>query len=376
MTIQSFYLTSSGDLQVNLSEQEIKSTFDSGEGLLWVNISEVTEEHSQFLETTFRFHRLAVEDTVSPNIHQPKVDNFGDYLFMIVHGINHAAEKEIVETAELALFIGNHFVVTAHSDRLYSIEAIQKLVELDGRPMKRGAEFLAHAIMDSLIDNILPVIEEMIERANEIEEEVIRSPQPHTLNAIMKLKRSVMCLHRIVAPQRDVINRISRGEFSLISTESQIFYRDIYDHITRIEDMNQLVRDSTSDALETYLSAVTNRQNETMKMLAIVAAIFLPLSLVAGVYGMNFEYMPELTWKWSYFIVVGSIGAIILGLLWFFWTRNWIPIRKHQVSLIRPFKIDQQKLLSYVGHLDHEKTSRSVTRMGKPSLSEHKEKRT
>ncbi len=365
MAIQSFYFTSSGELQVNLSELEIKNAFDSGEGLLWVDIPEVSGDYSEFLQTTFRFHRLAVEDTVSPNIHRPKVDDFRDYLFLIVHGINHAAEKEIVQTAELGLFIGNNFVVTAHSDLLYSIEAIRKLVEMDGRPMKRGAEFLAHAIMDSLIDNILPVIEEMIDRAEEIEEEVIRLPRPDTLNAIMKLKRSVLQLHRVVAPQREVMNRLSRGDFPLIGAESLIFYRDIYDHIARIEDMNQSVRDRVSDALSTYLSAVANRQNETMRVMAIVAAIFLPLSLIAGIYGMNFDYMPELGWKWSYFIVVGSIGTVILVLLWFFWARNWISIGRRQVKLIRPFEIDPQKLLSYVDHLDHEKTLRSVTRIGK-----------
>jgi len=263
---------------------------------LWVDAAETTEEDGKFLEHTFHFHHLAVEDFVSSKVHPPKIDDFGDYLFMIVHGINHAAETDIVETAELAMFVGPSYVVSGHRYPLYSIDYVKKLVEDDGRPMRRGADFLAYALVDGLIDNILPTIDAMAERTEEIEEEVIRNPQRPTLEAILQLKRSALRLHRIAAPQRDVLNRLSRGEFRLIGEEARIFYRDIYDHIMRIEDLNQSLRDRGSDALSTYLSSLANRQNETMRVMSIVATILLPMMLVAGIYGMNFKHMPELEW--------------------------------------------------------------------------------
>jgi magnesium transporter len=217
--------------------------------------------------------------------------------------------------------------------------------------MKRGADFLAHALMDALIDNILPTIDEMSDRAEEIEEEVIRGPQQVTLEAILQLKRSALRIHRIAAPQRDVLNRLSRGEFRAISEEARIFYRDVYDHIMRIEDMNQSLRDRASDALSTYLSSVANRQNETMRVLSIVATIFLPLMLVAGIYGMNFENMPELTWGWGYFAILGFMATVIAGALLWFRARNWMTWGRRRVARIRPFRVEPHKLIGYLGNV-------------------------
>ncbi len=363
MPFKGYYLSPEGDLKRGLTAEEIKAAFESGQGLLWVDIAETTEEDGRFLEQTFGFHRLAVEDCVSPLIHPPKIDDFGDYLFLIVHGINYAVESEIVETAELEIFLGTHFVVSNHSFPLYSVEAVSKQVEDDGRPMRRGADFLVHALVDVLIDNVMPTIDKMSDIAEEIEEEVIRNPQQATLEAILKLKRSALRIHRVMAPQREILNRLSRGEFPLIKEEAQIFYRDIYDHLVRIEDMNQTSRDRADNALSTYLSSVANRQNETMRVLSIVATIFLPLTLVAGIYGMNFENMPELGWEWGYFAVLGLIGTVIVIAILWFWARNWITWGKRRIIRIRPFAVEPKKLIGYledamepkklIGYIEH-----------------------
>ena len=348
MPFKAYYLSPKGDLKRDLTEEEIKAAFESKQGLLWVDIAETTEEDGKFLAQTFNFHPLAIEDCISPLIRPPKIDDFGDYLFLIVHGINYAVESEIVETAELEIFLGRHFVVSSHSVPLYSVEAVRQRVEDDGRPMKRGADFLAHALVDALIDNVMPTIDKMTDIAEEIEEEVIRNPQQATLEAILKLKRSTLRIHRVMAPQREVMNRLSRGEFPIIKREAQIFYRDIYDHLVRIEDLNQITRDRADNALATYLSSVANRQNETMRVLSIVATIFLPLTLVAGIYGMNFEYMPELAWEWGYFAVLGLIGAVIAGAIWWFWARNWITWGRRRITRIRPFAVEPKKLIGYL----------------------------
>jgi magnesium transporter len=222
-------------------------------------------------------------------------------------------------------------------------------VKDNGRLLKRGVNFLTHALIDSLIDNILPTVDKMAEMAEEIEEEAIRGPQQTTLEGILKLKRSTLRIHRIMAPQREVLNRLSRGEFSIIKREAQIFYRDIYDHLVRIEDLNQSIRDGADNAMANYLSSVANRQNETMKVLSMVATIFLPLTLVAGIYGMNFEYMPELTWHWGYFAVLALIGVVILGAIWRFWVSNWITWGRRRTRRVKSFTVEPKMLAGYIG---------------------------
>jgi magnesium transporter len=281
-------------------------------------------------------------------IHPPKIDNFGNYLFIVVHGINHVVESDYVDTAELALFLGNNFVISNHNFPLYSVRAIQHSVEEDGRLMMRGADFLAHALIDALVDNVMPTIDQMSNVAESIEEEVIRQPQKGTLDGILKLKRSSLKVHRIMAPQREVLNRLSRGEFPLIKNEFQIFYRDIYDHIVRIEDLNQTILDRADNALATYLSSVANRQNETMRVLSIIATIFLPLTLLAGIYGMNFDYMPELRWRWGYFMVLGIILLAILVVIWRFWASGWFAWGKSHTTWVRPFTVNGNKIRGYI----------------------------
>jgi len=351
MAFKAYYLSPDGYLHRDLSEKEVREAFQSNEGLLWVDICETTMEDAEFLVRNFGFHRLAIEDCVSTLIHAPKIDDFGDHLFIIVHGINHKGESDIVETAELAIFIGPHFVVSNHNESLYSVDSIVNLVERDARPMKRGADFLAYVLIDSLIDNVLPTIDRMSDVADDIDEEVIRNPQQSTLEAILKLKRSVLRVHRVMAPQREVLNRLSRREFSIIEEEARIFYRDVYDHIVRIEDLGQSLRDQADNALATHLSSVANRQNETMRVLSTVATIFLPLALVAGIYGMNFEYMPELGWHWGYFAVLGFVGAVIVTVLSWFWARKWIAWSRRQVTRVRPFAVEPDKLVSYIDQM-------------------------
>ena len=348
MTMKAYYMAPDGSIRHDLSKDEVVTVYESKKGLLWVDVFETTEEDGKFLEQHLHFHHLAVEDCISQQIHPPKIDDFGDYLFIIVHGINHVVESDIVETAELALFLGEHFVISNHSIPLYCINAVQQLAEKDSHSMKRGADFLAHTLVDALVDNVMPSIDLMSDVAEEIEEAVIRLPQPSTLDGIMKLKRSTLRVHRVMAPQREVLNRLSRGEFTMIKTGAQIFYRDVYDHVVRIEDLNQTVRDRADNALSTYLSSVANRQNDTMRILSIVATIFLPLTLLAGIYGMNFDYMPELHWRWGYFMVLGIILLAILIVFWRFWASGWFTWGKHRMTWTRPFMVNGNKIRGYV----------------------------
>ena len=318
-----FYLTPDRKLLSELSVEQIKDSLATGEGLLWVDIEENTSEDAQFLTDVFCFHPLVIADCVSKNIHPPKIDEFEDYIFIIIHGINYYIESDIVETTEMALFIGKNYVVSSHDVPSRSIASVMGRVKADGRPMRRGADMLAHDIMDALVDNIMPTIDELNEKCADIEAEVVEHPRKETLSSILQLKRSVLALNRVMSPQRELVSTLARGDYAVISEKAQIYYRNIYDHLVRIETLTQNLRDLADSALATYLSSVSNRMNEVMKVLSVVAAIFLPLALVAGIYGMNFAYMPELQWRYGYFGAIGGMAALATSLVVYFRKKKW-----------------------------------------------------
>ena len=350
MPYRAFHFVS-GALTTLSSDEEIRTAFDSGSGTLWVDISETTAADGEFLETIFGFHHLAVQDCVSPRIHAPKTDEFPDHLFLIVHGVNHQTTSDLVETAELAIFLGASYVVSNHNLPLHSVDSVRSLVERDGGPMRRGPDFLVHALMDSLMNNVLPTIDRMGEIADELDEEAVRSPNPGTLDGLLRLKRSAQRLRRVMIPQREVAFRLGRGDVRGLSPDALIYFRDTYDHIVRITEMNEMVRERADTAIAVYMSSIANRQNDSMRTLSIVAMIFLPLSLVAGIYGMNFAYMPELAWHWGYFAVVGLIGSVITLTVAWLWARGayrwW---RRQVVARARVFTVAPERLVGQLGN--------------------------
>ena len=319
-----FYLAPDGEFLDQLSMEQIKNFLATGEGLLWVDMEDVTDEDTKLLSDIFCFHPLAVADCISKNIHPPKIDEFDDYLFIIVHGINYHIESEIVETTELAFFLGKNYVVTNHDVPMKSVLSMLDHVRKDGRLMRRGADFLAHDLIDALVDNIMPTIEEMDEKTDQLEDEALHKPKRETLMSIMQLKRSILALARVILPQREIVNGLSRGEYALISERAQIYYRNIYDHLVRIEMLTLGLRDMTESVLSTYLSSVSNRMNEVMKVLTIIATIFIPLTFIAGIYGMNFANMPELQWGYGYFVILTVMAVIGISLVVYFKRRRWL----------------------------------------------------
>ncbi|MFU8796882.1 MAG: magnesium/cobalt transporter CorA [Dehalococcoidia bacterium] len=313
-----------GTLTERLTTEQIRTSLAGGEGVLWVDIEDTADEDAELLSRVFCFHPLAVADCVSRNIHAPKIDDFGDYLFIIVHGINYHNEPDVIETTELALFLGKNYVVTSHDVPMRSVSSVLGRVRQDGRPMRRGAGFLAHDIIDALVDNIMPAIDEMDEKSVAIEAEALHEPRRQTLVSIMQLKRSILALTRVIMPQREIVNGLSRGEYALIGERAEIYYRNIYDHLVRIEMLVRDLRDMAESALNTYLSSVSNRMNEVMKMLTLIATIFIPLTFIAGIYGMNFVNMPELEWRYGYFGILIVMAVISLCLIIYFRRKRWV----------------------------------------------------
>ena len=318
------YLAPDGKLLDQLSTGQIRDFLTTGEGLLWLDLNDVTNEDAELLSEVFSFHPLTVADCVSKDIHPPKIDDFEQYLFIIVHGINYHVDSEVVETTEVALFLGKNYVVTSHDVPMRSISSTLDRVRKDGRPMRRGVDFLAHDLLDALVDNFMPTIEEMDRKNDQLEAEVLHEPKRETLASIMQLKRSILALTRVLLPQREIMNGLSRGDYPFISERAQIYYRNIYDHLVRIEMLTVGLRDMTESVLSTYLSSVSNRMNEVMKVLTLIATIFIPLTFIVGIYGMNFANMPELEWRYGYFVILIVMAVIGISLAVYFKRRRWL----------------------------------------------------
>jgi magnesium transporter len=323
--IRSFYYCNSDQPQLNLDPGQIRKALEKEDGLLWVSLDNPTSDEMQLiLAEIFHFHPLAIEDCQSIGYQTPKVDDFGEYIFLIAHALHRERHLKDFDTKELNCFLGKNYLVTSYIDpEMSPVETVWKRLERDERLTHRGADFLLHAVLDTLVDEYLPLLDWMDEQIDLLQDQVLDRPNQQTLEDILELKHSTVVLRRITAPQREVMNRLSRDDFRQIDPQRRIYFRDIYDHLVRIQELSESIRDIVSDALGTYLSATSNRLNEIMKALTVVSTIFLPLSFVASLYGMNFHFMPELEWHYGYLMVWVVFILIITGMLTFFRRRGW-----------------------------------------------------
>ena len=293
--------------------------------VIWVDMESPTEADEQVLLDVFKFHPLTVEDC-RENRHYPKIEEFDGYLYFIVHGVRADISPERFNTIELDGFLGPNYVITYHHDSFRSIDNVKQLLRTTPTLCHRGTPYLLHQILDQVVDYYSPVLDDFDDRIDRLEEDIftLKRPNNEILLQIMDLKRSVLRLRRISGKQMDILHRMSRGEFSLIPEDMRPFYRDVYDHLVRVVDLAENYRDLISGSLEAYLSVVSNRLNEIMKVLTIITTIFVPLTFLAGVYGMNFEWLPEKDVWWAYpaFWVVCLVLAGSM-LVWFR-RRHWL----------------------------------------------------
>ena len=308
----------------DLSPEKMKLALTEPDGLLWVSLERPSEEEARaLLKEVFAFHPLAIEDCLSTGYQPPKVDDFGDYIFFIIHSLHPGEDLSVMGTRELNLFLGNNYLVTCHlHETMPAIEHVWKRLERDNRLRNNGSDFLCHAVLDKLVDDYMPVIDHMDDEIDWLEDQVLAKPNPTTLERVLSLKHSVMALRRILSPQREVMNRLARDEFAQIDRQARIYFRDIYDHLVRIQDLSESIRDIVTGALDIYLSSTSLRLNEIMRALTVVSTIFLPLSFLAGVYGTNFKNFPELEWgyPWVWLLYIGVAAGFII----YFKRKNWL----------------------------------------------------
>jgi magnesium transporter len=320
-------------VETGLTADQLPNLLKEEKAVIWIDIPEPTEADERILLDVFHFHPLTLEDCRETR-NYPKVEEFPTYLYFIVHGVRADTSPDHFNTIELDGFLGKNYVITYHHEKFRSIDNVKQLLQTSPAACQRGAAFLLYQILDQIVDYYSPVLDDFDERIDSLEDDIFTQGRPTNviLEEIMDLKRGVLRLRRISAKQMEVILRMSRGEFPLIPALILPFYRDIYDHIMRVTDLAENYRDLISGALEAYLSVVSNRMNEIMKVLTIFSAIMLPLTFIAGVYGMNFEHMPELATRFGYFVVWGIMLFVAVGMLGLFWMRGWIGSGKKKIT--------------------------------------------
>lgn len=314
----------------------------------WIDVQGLgSEEILRQLGQTFNLHTLVLEDVV--NVPQrPKVEDYGDQLLIVtqmstlmpfVHSKRQTAISSPV-TEQVSFILGQNYLLTVQEEPLHDcFGSVRDRIHYDrGTIRQRGADYLAYALLDSIIDGFFPILETYGEQIETLENEVIAHPTPQTLAQIHRIKRDLLTLRRTIWPQRELLATLTRDGCPLISSEVQIYLRDCYDHSVQVLDMVETYRELAASLMDVYLSAVSNRMNEVMKTLTVISTIFIPLTFIAGIYGMNFNpqaspwNMPELSWYWGYPLVWVVMVAIALLLITFFWRRGWF----RNFSNVRP----------------------------------------
>ncbi|HEV8574818.1 MAG TPA: magnesium/cobalt transporter CorA [Dehalococcoidia bacterium] len=298
------------------------------DGLVWIDLDIQTEEDATVLRDVFQFHPLAIEDCVSERVDPAKIDDYGGYIFVIVQAVTEYRFGEEMEPVEVDFFLGPNYVVSCHRDPVPAIVQFRERCRRDDSILSHHADWVLHGLLDSLVDEYLPIVDTIDDDIDSLEGIILRKPDTALLQHILTAKRNALRLRRATIPQRDIMNRLSRNEFpQLIRPEMSMYYRDVYDHLVRIEYLVEALRDIADGVLNTYLSVTSNRLNEVMKVLTAVGAIFLPGALIAGIYGTNFPenaVWPSYNSEWGFWVVVALIIGVTLGLLAFLRYRNWI----------------------------------------------------
>lgn len=294
-------------------------------GVTWIDVDSVHDIPTlEILGRGFALHPLTIEDIASTE-QRPKVEDYGHYVYIVVRMMHETAEAGLV-TEQLSLILGERFVLSFQEGiRGDVFDPVRtRLRASKGRIRSLGADYLCYALLDAVIDNYFNVLEDLGDRIENVEDALIAAPTSEVLHRLHALKRELLDMRRGVWPLREVVAWMQRDDTPLVGEGTQIYLRDIYDHVIQVIDAIETSRDMLAGMLDMYMSSVSNRMNEIMKVLTIMSTIFIPLTFIAGVYGMNFSFMPELGWEWGYPAVLGVMALSVGGMLRYFRKRRWL----------------------------------------------------
>lgn len=292
----------------------------------WLNIDGIHNvETIEKFGKVFNLHPLTLEDIVNSG-QMPKIEEYDNYTFIVLKMLYYNEINKSIDVEQISICLGDNFVLTFQEEKEKdAFKHVKERLRLSkGRIRKMGADYLAYSIIDSVVDSYFLILEKIGEKIELLEAEVLNEPSEKILNQIHVLKREMIFLRKSIWPLRDVINTIEKGSSSFIQDSMHIYFRDVYDHTIRIIETIETYRDILSGILDIYLSSISNKINAVMKVLTIIATIFMPLTFLAGIYGMNFEYMPELKWKLGYPLILGVMFFIGISMVLYFKKKNWL----------------------------------------------------
>jgi len=331
--LRAIYRSGAGEVRFDWPAERIGDALGDEGGTLWVDIRGEAS-HAAAVEALFRdvfgFHPLAIDDALRET-HVPKVDDWEKYLYTVFHALDFdpKAADEGLHLHEVDLFLGPNYLVTYHTDPIAAIDKVRRFLEREsGNRLKRGADHLLYLLLDQGVADYMTAIEQLDEAIDDAQDEVFAAPTRATLQKIFRIKRAALRMYRVIAPQREVLNRLARDHYDQIDAPDRVYFRDVYDHLVRLHDITESLRDLIAGALDTYLSAIANRTNEVMKTLTLVTVMFLPMSFLAGFFGMNFfgetlafrSALPKDALFWSTCLVMAATPVGMWG--WARW-RGW-----------------------------------------------------
>jgi len=295
--------------------------------VVWIDITGLgSRELLEQLTQQLKIHPLAMEDVV--NVHQrAKVDPYEDYLFLVARMLD---GENFLVSEQISMFVMNGLLVTFQEREGDCWDPIrQRMRQGRGRVRHCGVDFLCYLLLDAIIDSYFPVVDRISEQIDQADDEILRDPDPLHIQLVHEIRSQLLSIRRSIRPHREMLNELIRDDHPLIHAETRVFFRDCYDHVIQLMDLVDTYRELTADLRDFYMSSVSNKMNEVMKVLTIISTIFIPLSFIAGVYGMNFDTaspwnMPELGWNYGYPIILSGMATLGFGLLWVFYRRKWI----------------------------------------------------
>ncbi len=307
------------------SNPEEAFNFENAEKITWINVNGLSNsEHIEQLGKYYDLHPLIMEDIVNTN-QRPKIDEYEDYLFIVAKMLYHKQDG-ILENEHVSIVLGKDYVITFQEADGDVFEGIRdRISNSKGRIRNNGSDYLVFALLDAIIDNYFVVIEEISDKIETLEEQLfIAQPSDDITFEIQELKRTVLRIRRAVFPLREVINRMEKSDSTLIEAKTQNYIRDLYDHIVQVSENIEIYREMTWGLMDMYMTTISNKMNEVMKVLTIMASIFIPLTFLAGIYGMNFDNIPELHYKNSYYILWGVMIFVFLMMIYYFKRKKWL----------------------------------------------------
>ena len=323
--VRIIYFSKDELLRTDLTVDEIKGALEDAKGCLWVDLmANPPEQDEEILLNIFNFHPLAVDDALQES-HVPKLDDWGKFLYIVLHAVSSNKESpDLIDTLELDIFLGVNFMVTHHDQPIQAVDHLWKIIQRDLRHFKGGVDNLLYRLTDELTASYMPVVDDLDNQIDLAEDKIFDHQDSKLLEEIFSYKRSVLHLRRVINPMREVLNKLARDDYEVIDARARVYFRDVYDHLVRLNDLTENIRDLVSGTLDIYLSDLNNRMNDIMKTLTAITTLFMPMTFLTGFFGMNFFAPGIRLTPWTSVSAFIFLLLVMFGLpaIMFWWIRR------------------------------------------------------